>query len=374
MRLLIPLIICAIAISMSLFSSAGAVVPTTTIRQLTGTTNAVAGSQTPLSVSATIHYDNSIVGYRLVVGVLDTGLSPQRLVSGVVISSTTPCENQAVASAYCTMTVSSPSGDIIVRFQIGGIFGDRQRPGSWVLNVTSALIDKQNRLVAGSTSSRLFKINLEPVALTIYAPPEVSVMIDGMLQPAGSVSLGVSLGSLNITLPQLVNVSQSTRLRFDHWSDGSLSPFRTITVTGNTSLKADYATQNMLTLINVQGNTTVANWYDANSNATFSTTQHQEASGMFAELAPRLVLQGWYEDGRLVTTSPSGVISMDKPHKLTAVWRTDFSEPWEVVLGILTVVIITILVVERRNRKSLDPSPSKRTRSHSPKTRQSESK
>ena len=93
-------------------------------------------------------------------------------------------------------------------------------------------------------------------------------------------------------------------------------------------------------------------------------------SGVVAEFVPRLVLQGWYEHGQLVTTSPTGTIPMDKPHTLTAVWRTDVSEQWEVVLGILTIAIITILLMRRRNRKVLDRNQLKRTRAsgkvHSP--------
>jgi len=303
------------------------------------------------------------------VGVLDTSLSPQRLVPGVVVSSTAPCANQAAAYyALCATTVSSSSG--VVGFQIGGIFGGRTQPGSWILNVTSVLVDSQNRLVAGSVSSRLYKINLAPVALTIDVPSGVSVAVDGATQPPGSVSLGVSLGPHNLTLPQVVNMSQSTRLRFDHWADGSQSPFRQITVTSDTLLRADYTTQNMLTLVDVQGNGTVLNWYDANSNATFSTTQYQKMSGVVAEFVPRLVLQGWYENGQLITTSPTGTIPMDKPHTLTAVWRTDVSEQWEVALGILTIAIITILLMSRRNRKVPDRNQLKRTRAsgrvHSP--------
>jgi hypothetical protein len=365
MKILIPLIICALVLSMSSFSYAVAGAPTTTVYHVTSPSHAIAGSEAPLAVSATVYYNNTVVGYRLVVGVLDAGLSPQRIVPGAVVSSTAPCANQPEASALCAITVPQSSGVVRIGFQIGGIFGDRQKPGIWDLNVTSALIDHQNTVVAGSVSSKLFKINLTPVALNVNVPSNVAVTVDGVLHPAGSVSVGVALGQHTVAVPQLVNVTQSTRLKFDHWSDGYPSTLRTIVVTDFATLQADYITQNLLTLIGVQDNSTVSTWYDASSNATFSTIQYVPMSGGLGELSPRLLFLGWYENGQLVTDSPTGRISMDRPRTLTAVWQVDFSEPVEVVLGILTVAIIAFLLVRRRNRTAIGRSWSKRARSHS---------
>jgi len=314
MKILIPLIICALVLSMSSLSYAAAGAPTTTIYQITSPSRAIAGSETPLAISAIISYNNTVVGYRLVVGVLDAGLSPERIVPGAVVSSTDPCANLPEASALCAITLPQSSGVVRVDFQIGGIFGGRQKPGMWDLNVTSALVDHQNTLVAGSVSSRLFKINLMPVALKINVPLNVAVTVDGVLQPAGSVSVGVALGQHTVTVTQLVNLTQSTRLRFDHWSDGYQSTLRTIVVTDSATLQADYVTQNLLILIGVQDNSTVSRWYNAGSNATFSTTQYLPISASLGELSPRISLQGWFEDGQRLTSSPTGSISMDEPH------------------------------------------------------------
>jgi len=160
-------------------------------------------------------------------------------------------------------------------------------------------------------------------------------------------------------VPQLVNVSQSTRLRFDHWSDGYPSPLRSILVTNPTTLQADYLTQNLLTLIGGQGNATVSSWYDANKNATFSAAQSEPMSGA---LGVRLLFQGWYENGQLLTNSLAGTISMDKPHTLTALWRVDYSIPAAIMLGIIAVLIIAYLLVQRRNRTTTARRGSKRRR------------
>jgi hypothetical protein len=341
---------------MSTFSSAAAIAPTTAIHQVTSPTHAIAGSETPLSLSVTIYYNNTLIGYRLVVGVLDASSSPLEIVPGTVVSTSATCANLPAAYALCAMALPDSSGVVRIGFQIGGIFGGRRQPGGWVLNVTSALIDSQNHVLVGSVSSRVFKINLTPVALNVKVPPNVPVTIDGVLQPTGPVSAGVALGEHNVTVPQLINVGQSTRLRFSGWSDGSLSALRMITITNSTTLQADYVTENRLNLIDVQGNTTVSNWYGADGSATFTTNQYSQAPGIMAGIVPRLAFVGWYENGRLLTNSPTGTISMARPHTLTAVWRTDFSEPAQVVLAILTTAVIAFLLVRRRNGKRIDQS------------------
>ena len=339
---------------------------TTTIYQINSPGSAVAGSENPLPVAVTVYYNNTVSGYQLVVGILDTAVSPARIVPGVVVSSTDPCVDQLGPSAVCAITVPKPSGVVRISFRIGGIFGGRREPGSWGLNVTSLLVDRQNNLVPGSTSSKLLTIDLIPVVLNVNVPSSVAVVVDGVPQPAGSASVGVALGQHNITVPQFANVSRSTRLRFDHWSDGYQSPLRSIVVTDSTTLQADYVTQNLLTLIGVQGNGAIPSWYDSDKNATFSTNQYAPTSGVLGALGVRLLFQGWYENGQPLTNSPTGTISMNKPHTLTALWQLDYSIPAAIVTGIFSVAIIIFLFVQRRNRTVTARSDSRAV--HRPRT------
>ena len=362
MKILIPLIACLLIISMSSFYPTVAAARTTTIYQVLGPSGVAAGSENPMPLAVTVYYNNSLPGYHLVVGVLDAQLSPERIVPGVVVSSTTPCTNQPAASALCAIVVPTSSGVVRIAFQLGGIFGGRQKLGTWELNVTSVLIDNQNAIVVGSVSSRLFKVSLTPYALNVNVPSNVAVSVDGLLQPTGTVSVGVPLGRHNVTLPRFVNVTQSTRLRFDHWSDGYPSPLRTVVVTNSMTLQADYVTQNLLTLIGVQGNASLSTWYDTNTNAPYSTNQYEPISGGLGEFGLRLSFQGWYENGQLLTNSRTGTISMNKPHTLTALWQLDYSIPAAIMLGIVAVVIIAYLLIQRRNRTPTARHGSKRRR------------
>jgi len=339
---------------------------TTMIYRIDSPASAVAGSENPLTVAVTVYYNNTVTGDQLVVGILDNSFSPARIVPGAVVLSTDPCVNERMLAAVCAVIVPKSSGVERIDFQIGGILGGRGRPGSWNLNATSVLKDSQNNLIPGSVSSKVFRINLIPVELNVNVPPNVTVSVDGMLEPPGPVSVGVALGQHNITVPQFVNVSQSTRLNFDHWSDGYTSTLRIIVVTNSTTLQANYITQNLLTLIGEQGNTTVSTWYNANSNATFSTDEYEPMAGWLGGLGVRLSFQGWFENGQLLTNSPTGTISMDKPHTLTALWRLDYSIPALIALGSIAAAAVIFLLARRRNRnRPTRRSRSKRRRSRS---------
>jgi hypothetical protein len=365
LKLSILLVVCFLVICSVFVSPSVEVAQTTTVSQVNGPSSAVAGSMNPLSVSATVYYNNAGAGYELLVGILDVDLSPQGIVPGVVISSTDPCVNEPAPAAVCVIAVPKPSGSELIDFQIGGIFGGRRAPGKWDLNITSALLDHQNNLVPGSVSSKLFEIALTPVALNVDVPSSVRVSIDGVQQSAGSVSIGVALGQHNITVPQLVNVSQSTRLRFDHWSDGYPTVLRTIVVRNSTTLQAVYVTQNLLALIGVEKNSTISTWYDADANATFSVNPYEPMTGVLATLGAKLSLQGWYENGKLLTTSPTGTIAMDKPHTLTAVWQVDYSSPATVTLAIVAVIVVILLLLRRKAAVSATQRGGKTRRKHS---------
>ena len=324
---------------------------TTSIHNLAFPSATVAGSQNPIPVTTTVYYNNTAPGFQLVVAVLNAIPSRQTIVPGIVISSTDPCLNQGEVGAVCVIKLPTVSGVEQIGFQIGGIFGGKRGPGAWVLNITSAIVDGQGNLVSGSASSTLFSIDLTPVTLTVVVPGPVAVSVDGIQQPPGPVEVGVALGENNVTVPPLVQVNASTRLRFDHWSDGSVDAIQTVIVTGNASVEAVYVTQNLLTIIGAGENATGAGWYDANTVATFSTNPYQPITGPLGEVGVKSSFQGWYENTQLITNSPNGTILMDKPHTLTAVWQIDYTIPVGITIGIIAAIVVAYLVVRRRKAK-----------------------
>jgi hypothetical protein len=323
---------------------------TTRIHQVNSPGSGIAGSQNPIPVTATVYYNDTTKGYYLVVGILDAGISPQRIVPGFVTSSTDPCVNQTEPAARCVIKVPVASGVENIDFQIGGIFGGERGPGRWNLNITSALFDTQNNLVPDSASSTLFEINLTPVSLNVIVPTAVAVSVDGVQQSPGPATVGVALGQHNITVPALVQIDPATRLRFSYWSDGVTGTIRTILVTNQASFEAVYVTQHLLTIVGTE-NATGAGWYDADTSATFSVNQYEPMIGPLGAIGARLTFQGWYENGQPLTNSPSGTVSMEKPHTLTAVWQVDYSISAVIILGLIAAVGLVYLIVRRTKTK-----------------------
>lgn len=175
--------------SVGLIFPAAHAAQTTTIYQVIAPSEVARGNENPLPVAVTAYYNNSVPGYRLVVAILDAESSPQKIVQGVVISSTAPCVNEPGSTAVCAITVPRSSGAVMIDFQIGGIFAGGTQQNSWNLNVTSVLEDPQNNLVPTSGSSKLLKVGLTPVALNANAPSNVVASTDYSVRAA--VAFGI---------------------------------------------------------------------------------------------------------------------------------------------------------------------------------------
>ena len=349
LKVSVAVIVCSFMLGITCLCPAVQAAGTTTVYNVSSPSSVVAGSEAPIPVTATIYYNNTIQGYELVVGILDADLTPETIVPGIVASSTDPCINQPEPAALCAIMVPKSSGVERIGFQIGGIFGGRRQVGRWDLNITSALIGPQNTIIPGSVSNKLFEVNLTSVALNVIVPAQVIVSIDGVKEPPGPASVGVALGQHNITVPELVNVTKSTRLRFDGWSDGYPALVRDIIMINDTTLKVVYVTQNLLTLVGVGGNSSIA-WYDADANATLFVNPNETLGGVVGAIGGRLTFGGWYENGTLVSGSPTTIIAMSKPHTVTAVWQVDYTIPTAVVLAVVAVVVVIFLALRRRTK------------------------
>lgn len=108
----------------------------TSIAELRYPSRMSAGSLDPISVTATVSYRDSPAGYLLVIGIVDMGLKPAKVVVGMPTSSPDHCAYQPVIAPYCSITTSSSSGTERLEFKIGGIFGGPMAVGNWNLNMT----------------------------------------------------------------------------------------------------------------------------------------------------------------------------------------------------------------------------------------------
>jgi hypothetical protein len=94
-------------------------------------------------------------------------------------------------------------------------------------------------------------------------------------------------------------------------------------------LGAHYLTQYQLVIKNnAPAKASGAGWYDAGSLASYSiATAQYRTGGVLDLLGAKGTFQGWFEDGRLISSSGSGSIEMVGPHTITAEWRIDYTIP-----------------------------------------------
>ena len=177
--------------------------------------------------------------------------------------------------------------------------------------------------------------------LTVTAPLEVFVKLDGSPYSGGFADIPLPEGSHSITVPETVRVDSVDRLMFSGWSDGSTAVNRVINLNSSTSLRAVYVQQYKLTVVSPFP-VSVNEWHDQGTTANFGTNLTPHITNTLGIM----IFVGWYnQDGALVTMWGSGSIVMDQPRSLEARWLTlDYFLPIALLaLCALAVVLRLIL-------------------------------
>ena len=116
-----------------------------------------------------------------------------------------------------------------------------------------------------------------------------------------------------------VQVSEGERLLFTSWSDGAISPSRTVTATeSTTTYMANFEKNYLLTVLSNYGRTEGQGWYDEGSVATFSVALQIVDHGD----GNRYVFTDW--DGDLTATTTEATITMNSPKTVTANWKPQY--------------------------------------------------
>jgi M6 family metalloprotease-like protein len=192
--------------------------------------------------------------------------------------------------------------------------------GSHVFQIT---IDPNHTINETSRANNVatFTIFVGPT-LTINVPLNVTstgpvwISINGVSYniTASSLEASVPNGTAVLRIEPFVNVSQGVRQAFVGWSDGSTQNPHQITVTGNTTLNAEFAKQYQLTVNSNGGFTTPTGWYYANTNVAVTATN---PSYLVANCS-RLIFDDW--SGALSSNSTELQLNMTQPMSLKANW------------------------------------------------------
>lgn len=166
-----------------------------------------------------------------------------------------------------------------------------------------------------------------PYLLTVRLPQPSIVKVNGF--PVKTDSQGVATiympkGSVTIEAPNELDPVDGTRWHFSSWrSFGNSNPL-TMKVGSPLELNANYNEQFLLTVDSEYGNVQGAGWYDYGANATFSAIEV-----ILAENGTRRVFVRW--DGDYASTSTIGILPMNSPRRVTAIWKTQFNVKLELI-------------------------------------------
>jgi hypothetical protein len=252
--------------------------------------------------------------------------------------------------AACAWLLSSSSGTEHLTFNLD--FAEHIQ--TYHLTAATGVVKTTGGVSAieSSFSAQDFSITAGNMAeLTITTTFPVAVTVDGSTTVSDPIEL--TPGTHSVSVPALVQLDNVSRLRFDHWEDGSKEANRSINVQVDTSIEGTFVKQYMLNLIAPAVNATGAGWYDEGSTAHFSVPSSQPVAGFLGVLGGKLVFKGWYENGRLLISSNSGAIQMQDPHTLNAEWTTDYVLPIAIfsAVAVIVVAMAVISVTRRRTRK-----------------------
>ena len=275
---------------------------------------------------------------------------------GSASSTPDPCLNletvpQLNGKAVCAWLLASSSGSEHLTFDLQLTTDVHSYTLAAAAGVVSITSQAQTSIESMTSSSFTIKTGMQ-VMLSVTAPNPVPVTIDGAQAGTGVVSQEVDSGSHQISVPEVVNIDNVTRLKFRQWDDGSTNPQRSIDLNSDTSYTASYVTQYKLILVsNPVVNATGSGWYDANSTAEISAPSTLPVNGFLGTLGAKLQFAGWSENGQVTLPSSTGTIKMNAAHALVAEWTTDYTMPIIIIVIILACVGAIGFVAIRKKSK-----------------------
>ena len=214
--------------------------------------------------------------------------------------------------------------------------------------------------ITESTSSLDVGINFFPVD-SVKERQNISFMIDGIpyvTTQGDDLSVPVVSGEHTVDVASMYPLGEGVRAVFMKWEDNFSNSTRQLVAQRFEDIKlvANYKIQYYLNLTSPVGIVKGEGWYDAGSTALLSVNpsefRTQNILGLFGA---RTTFAYWNGDA---SVPASGVVVMDKPHSLQAVWQTNVSTTY-LSAGVLAgfILILSISLAARRpDHRKAEPS------------------
>ena len=168
----------------------------------------------------------------------------------------------------------------------------------------------------------------------------------------------------SISVPQQVQLQNSTRLIFNGWSDGLNQTERSILLDGDIKLAGSYRPQYLLQVTSPVSTYSYSRWYDAGSIVTIEAEKSVPYGYPLNLLGLKYNFQGW--TGDVKSQSNRVNLTMNSPKSVNADFSVDYSPlvfPTILVVGIIGAVALAML---RRKRAAVEPLSEVETEASSP--------
>jgi hypothetical protein len=320
-----------------------------------------------LVVSFTVDYSGITAGSDYLVAGVTNSARTEWIAGSVITSNPDNCPPNTgtdALTASCAYQPAQAQGSENLAFSV-----TLNSTGTYSFS-TAALIQYPGCSASGSwctaayQNSNPFSITLvDKFTLTVSIPDQVSVTLDGVPQGVGSTSSQLSPGTHVISIPDIVQLDSTSRLKFNGWSDGSNQTTKTFNLEKDSEIDATYVTQYLVT--STTDSTLQSGWYDRGTLVQFTVDNTQLVNEY------RLLLggfDGWYNASQLMTKSPSASFPVDGPLNLSDKWNYLPYIPPVLIVAIVAVILFfarrgNIPTPELPKLKMLRPNRSrKRTR------------
>jgi vacuolar protein-sorting-associated protein 4 len=189
-----------------------------------------------------------------------------------------------------------------------------------------------------------------------------SIVIDGNSEAVTGTTyaeLPLSVGQHTLQAPSTIPLGQGIQAVFTGWSDGVTTNPRTIYFNGTGArIAAQYETQFYLQVDSNYGPVEGAGWYNANSDATVTAST--------PSFTDPHVLDHW--EGDYAGKNPQGTVHMDGPKRVSAVYRTDYSNVMWVSSIFIGLSFAGAIAILRRGKKHEQPKQSAEVLTYQPTT------
>ena len=157
-----------------------------------------------------------------------------------------------------------------------------------------------------------------------------------------------SSGSSHIIIAPEEVLMGDVKYIFQKWSTGDEDNELSFISKKSDDFKAIYSTQYRLTVKSEHGSFKGGGWYDSGATATFSVNPTSPFEGLLGYLGVRYVFERWSGDSNAET--PEATILMDSPKTVEAIWRTDYTPLYMLILTLIILIALLFLIYKLKRR------------------------